>query len=273
MIRRRPIWLIVLGLALTLVNSGCANRSSRAAGRLTVTTAKPGILLVGSSFDYKPFEYRQGKTLKGFDVEIMQEIGRRLGLKVEWVNSDFDTIFDSLAAGRFDAVAAAATIKPERGQLVDFSDPYFNSRQSLTVNASKAPAATSINQLTSDDIIGVQTGSIGNDWASANLRPRGIQIQTFAEITQAFNELEAGKITGIVNDEPSSEAEIRNRPGLRVIQLIDTGEHYGIAVGKNHGDILNAINASLKDMIHEGTYKKIFQKYFPGVPLPPEFGG
>ncbi len=69
-----------------------------------VTTARPGALLVGSSFDYRPFEYRQGKILKGFDVEIVKEINRRLGLKVEWVNSDFDTIFDSLAAGRFDAV-------------------------------------------------------------------------------------------------------------------------------------------------------------------------
>ncbi|HYT79873.1 MAG TPA: transporter substrate-binding domain-containing protein [Actinomycetota bacterium] len=108
-----------------------------------VTTARPGALLVGSSFDYRPFEYRQGKILKGFDVEIVKEINRRLGLKVEWVNSDFDTIFDSLAAGRFDAVAAAATIKPERTQLVDFSDPYFDSRQSLTVNASKTPAPTS----------------------------------------------------------------------------------------------------------------------------------
>ncbi len=273
MIRRRPPWVIALSLALALATAGCAKRSFPVPGRLTVTTARPGVLLVGSSFDYKPFEYRQGKSLKGFDVEIMHEIGKRLGLKIEWVNSEFDAIFDSLAAGQFDAVAAAATIKPERQPLVDFSDPYFNSRQSLSVNASKTPAATSINNLNAGDIIGVQIGSIGKDWAEANLRPKGIQITTFAEITKAFTDLEAGKITGIVNDEPSSEAEIRSRPGLKIAQPIDTGEHYGIAVGKNHEDILSAINASLKDMIDEGTYKKIFQKYFPAVPLPPEFGG
>jgi ABC-type amino acid transport substrate-binding protein len=272
--RPRLTWLIALGLALSLATAGCSKKAPIGGGRRhLLSTTKPGILVVGSSFDYKPFEYREGTTLRGFDVEIMQEIGRREGLKIEWVNSDFETIFDSLAAGKFDVVAAAATIKPERGKIVAFSDPYFNSRQSLTVNPSKASAASNSNQLKAGDVIGVQTGTIGKDWAEANLEPKGIRIKTFAQITQAFTELEAGQIAGIVNDEPSSEAEVRSRPGLKLVQPIDTGEHYGIAVGKDHGDILNAINESLKDMIDQGTYKRIFQKYFPGVPVPPEFGG
>ena len=266
--------MICLALAMAPAAAGCAARPTASGPRgSSLSTTKPGVLVVGSSFDYKPFEYRQGTTLRGFDVEIMQEIGRREGLRVQWVNTDFETIFDLLSAGRFDAVAAAATIQPDRERIVSFSDPYFNSRQSLTVNPTMPSAVSSSDQLKPGDVVGVQTGTIGKDWAEANLAPRGISVKTFAEITGAFAELEAGKISGIVNDEPSSRAEVRTRPGLRVVQTIDTGEHYGIAVGKTHRDILDAINESLKALIDEGTYRRIFRKYFPGVPVPPEFGG
>ncbi len=272
--RRGWRWLGAIALAFTLAASGCAaNPETTGPPGRALSTAKPGVLVVGSSFDYKPFEYREGTALRGFDVEVMEEIGRREGLRVQWVNTEFETIFDLLSAGKFDAVAAAATIQPDRERIVSFSDPYFDSRQSLTVNPSMRSAVPSSDQLEPGDVIGVQTGTIGKDWAEANLAPRGITIKTFAEITDAFAELEAGKITGIVNDEPSSQAEVRGRPGLKVVQPIDTGEHYGVAVGKTHRDILAAINDSLKAIIDEGTYKRIFRKYFPGVPVPPEFGG
>jgi polar amino acid transport system substrate-binding protein len=263
-----------MALALSLVSGACAAKPEMTgpSGR-ALSTARPGVLVIGTSFDYKPFEYREGTTLKGFDVEIMEEVGRREGLRVQWVNTEFETIFDLLSAGKFDAVAAAATIQPDRERIVSFSDPYFDSRQSLTVNPSMKSAVSTSEQLEPGDVIGVQTGTIGKDWAEANLAPRGITIKTFAEITDAFAELQAGKITGIVNDEPSSQAEVRGRPGLKVAEPIDTGEHYGIAVGKTHRDILAAINESLKAAIDEGTYKKLFRKYFPGVPVPPEFGG
>ena len=272
--RRGWRWLGGIALVLSLTSAGCAAKPGMTGspGR-ALSTAKPGVLVVGSSFDYRPFEYREGTTLKGFDVEVMEEIGRREGLRVQWVNTEFETIFDLLSAGKFDAVAAAVTIQPDRERIVSFSDPYFDSRQSLTVNPSMKSAPAGIDQLGPGDVIGVQTGTIGKDWAEMNLAPKGVTITTFAEITDAFTELEAGTITGIVNDEPSSQAEVRGRPGLKVVEPIDTGEHYGIAVGKTHRDILDAINESLKTIIDQGTYKRIFRKYFPGVPVPPEFGG
>ncbi|HEY3211126.1 MAG TPA: basic amino acid ABC transporter substrate-binding protein [Actinomycetota bacterium] len=277
MMYRRFGWPIALGLVLALVAAGCGKKSTPG-GTPTETaqklsTKKPGFLTVGSCLNYKPFEFYEGNTLKGFDVEVMQEIAKRLNLKVEWVKADFDTIFTALAAGQFDAVAAASTIKPERQQVVDFSDPYYNARQSLTVNTSKTPDITSTDQLTSGQVVGVQKGTTGKDWAEANLGTKGIKVKTFTEITDAFTDLEAGQIVGIINDEPSSQSEVESRPGLKVVQPIDTGEFYGIAVGKDHKDILDAINKSLKAMIDDGTYKTIFAKYFPGVPVPPQFGG
>ena len=172
-----------------------------------------------------------------------------------------------------DAVAAASTIKPDRLQVVDFSDPYYNSRQSLTVNTSKSPNIKTTDDLKSGDVVGVQKGTTGKDWAEANLAPKGIQIKTYTNAPDAFTDLEAGQITGVINDEPSSLKEAQGRPGLVVVQPIDTGEHYGIAVGKTHKDILAGINGALKAIIADGEYKTIFAKYFPGVPVPPEYGG
>jgi ABC-type amino acid transport substrate-binding protein len=269
---------VALGAVAVLLLGACAKSTPSGGGSSSPTAAQlntltPGILLVGSCLDYKPFEYYQGGQLVGFDVEIMGAIADKLGLKLEWKKANFDTIFTALAAHQFDAVAAAATIKPDRLQVVDFSTPYYNARQSLTVNTTKTPDITTTDQLPSTAIIGVQKGTTGKDWAVANLAPKGIQIKTYTAAPDAFTDLEAGNITGIINDEPSSEAEVQSRPGLKVVQAIDTGEHYGIAVAKDRPDILKGINDALKAIIADGTYKKIFSKYFPGVPVPPEYGG
>jgi polar amino acid transport system substrate-binding protein len=281
--RRRSTGVLAVLAVMILAGTACAKSTpttggsptagSPAASPLSVIAA--GTLTVGSCLDYSPFEYfTQGSTTPtGFDVDIMDAIAKKLGLTVTWKKANFDTIFTALSAGQFDAVAAASTIKPDRLQVVDFSDPYYNSRQSLTVNTSKSPGIKTTDDLKSGDVVGVQKGTTGKDWAEANLAPKGIQIKTYTNAPDAFTDLEAGQIVGVINDEPSSEAEVESRPGLKVVQPIDTGEHYGIAVAKDHPDILAAINAGLKAIIADGTYMTIFQTYFPGVPVPPEYGG
>jgi ABC-type amino acid transport substrate-binding protein len=237
------------------------------------TTLKEGTLTVGSCLDYKPFEFTKNGKLTGFDVEIMEEIASRMGLSgVTWVKANFDTIFTALATGqKFDAVAAASTITPEREQIVDFSEPYYNSRQSLTVNTQKTPDIKSTDDLSSGDTVGVQKGTTGKKWAEDNLQSKGVQVRTYTNVTDAFTDLEAGRIIGVLNDEPSSIAEAQDRPALKVVQPIDTGEHYGIAINPQNDTLKPAIDAALAALIADGTYKQLFTKYFPTLPLPSEF--
>jgi len=275
--------VIAVGAVVMLLASACGSKKPSSSGgssasaasptKAALDTVTPGTLTVASCLEYKPFEYYQGGQLKGFDVEIMQAITQKLGLQLTWDKHDFDTIFTALAANQFDAVAAASTITTEREQIVSFSDPYYNSRQSLTVNTTKTPSIATTDDLKSGDVIGAQKGTTGLTWAKTNLGPKGVTIKTYTDAGDAFTDLEAGQITGVINDEPSSEQEVQSRPDLKVVEPIDTGEHYGIAVAKNRPDILAGINSSLKAIIADGTYKQIFQKYFPGVPVPPEYGG
>ncbi|MBI3649194.1 MAG: basic amino acid ABC transporter substrate-binding protein [Actinobacteria bacterium] len=237
-----------------------------------VQTLEAGKLQVASCLDYKPFEYYDKQNnLVGFDVEITQAIADRLGLQVVWVKANFDTIFTALAVNKFDMVAAASTITPEREKAVNFSDPYFNSEQGFTVNTDKTPSLTSTDGLASGDTVAVQKGTTGQKWAQDNLAPKGIQLRTFDLAPDMFTALQAGQVQGVVNDAAPSAAEVADRPGLQVVQLIDTNEHYGLAVSKDNPALLAAINGALTQIVADGTYKQIFDKYFPGTPLPAEF--
>ncbi len=275
--RRRLAYIAAAAAVLALVAAACANSSTTtpasgsAPGAPQVQTIKAGTLLVGSCLDYKPFEYYVGKDLKGFDVEMTQAIADRLGLQVVWKKANFDTIFTALRAGSFDMVAAASTITPKRQTIVNFSDSYFNAEQGFTVNTTKTPSLTSTDQLTSSDTVAVQKGTTGEMWAQDNLATKGVQLRTFDQAPDMFTALQAGQVQGIINDAAPSAAEVANRPGLSVVQQIDTGEHYGLAIAKSNPTLLAAVNQALANIIADGTYKTLFEKYFPGTQLPPEF--
>ncbi len=272
--RRRFIALAAVLASLSLVAAACGNNDNEPAPGASgeeFSTIKQGTLTVGSCLDYKPFEFRQSGKLTGFDVQLVEEIARRLNLKVEWVKANFNTIFTALDANKFDAVAAASTITPEREQIVDFSDPYYDSNQSLSANTKETPDLKTVNDLKSGDVVGVQKGTTGKDWAVENLEPKGIQIKTYTGITDAFTDLEAGQIQAIVNDEPSSRQEVADRANLAVVQPIVTKEQYGIALQDDNPELEAAINGALKEIIADGTYQRLFKKWFPTLVLPPEF--
>ena len=270
-VRRVVVVSTMLALAAVSCNSGTNNAGpSGSASGPAFTTVKSGTLTVGSCLDYQPFEFYKNGKLTGYDVEIMEEVAKRLDLKLEWVKANFKTIFTALDGGQFDAVAAASTITPERQQVVDFSIPYYDANQSFTVNVAKTPDLTNVDQLKKGDVVGAQAGTTGRDWVNDHLVPKGIQLKEFTQAPDAFTDLEAGSIVGIVNDEPSSRAEVVSRPDLKVVQPIVTKEQYGIALRKQNPELEKAVNDAMKAMIADGTFVKLFKKWFPTLVVPPE---
>lgn len=235
------------------------------------TTLEDGVLQVGSCLDYPPFETVRNGEEQGFDIDMTQEIADRLGLEVVWVRADFDTIFTAVAGGQFDMVAAASTITPEREQEVDFSDPYFNSRQALVVNTAETPDLASTDQLASGDVVGVQKGTTGADWVEENLVPNGIQIQTFSSATDGLRALEGGAMTAFVADEPFVAEATQDLASLAVVEGIDTNEKYGLAFSPDNPGLHDAVNVMLAEIIADGTYQDIYERWFPGATVPPEF--
>ena len=285
--RNAKIWLAAAAAVFALVVASCASNEGETTGPTAATaqtggtgetasipefsTIADGVLTVGSCLDYPPFESVKNGQETGFDVDMTEEIASRLDLTVEWVRADFDTIFTAVAGDQFDMVAAASTITDEREQVVDFSDPYYNSLQSLTVNTQETPDITSTDQLGQGDVVGAQKGTTGKDWAVENLEPQGVQIKTFTSSTDSFRDLEAGNIVGVINDKPASVGIIADLPALAIVQDIDTDEHYGFAFSPSNPELRDAVNVVLAQMIADGTYQEIFDKYFPPDSLPDEF--
>lgn len=226
-------------------------------------TVSEGVLTVGSDIPFPPFEFREGGELTGFDVELVEEIASRVGLEVEWVPTAFDTIFTQLATGRFDMIASATTITPEREELINFTEPYYRAQQALIVNSEQTPDIQSTADVGDGDVVAVQRGTTGEAWARENLEPQGAEIRSFPQAPDTYIALEAANVTAVIFDEPSAVEEAANRGALEVVEAIDTGEDYGLGVNPENEALLDAVNQALAEMIEDGTYQEIYDQWFP----------
>jgi polar amino acid transport system substrate-binding protein len=289
-VKRTRVWLAALIAVFALIVAACASNEDEGPTAATggtaesgatgatgetgfpaFTTLEDGVLSVGSCLEYPPFESVKAGDQIGFDIDLTEEIAGRLGLTVEWVKANFNTIFTAVAGGQFDMVAAASTITDDREEVVDFSLPYYNALQSLTVNTQETPDITSTDQLGDGDVLGVQKGTTGKIWAEENLVPQGVELKTFTESPDSFRDLEAGNIVGVINDKTASVEIVKDLPALEVIQDIETNEHYGFPFSPSNPDLREAWNLALTQVIADGTYAEIYGKYFPPDSLPPEF--
>lgn len=229
-----------------------------------------GVLTVGSNIAFAPFEsYESGDKEIGFDIELMTAIAENLDLEVKFVNNNsFDALIPSLEDGQYDAVISAMTINDERKQQIDFSDPYFEADQSLTVNIEETPDLDSVDKLTKDMVIGVEKGTTGADYAEENFKDSVKEIRIFEDTQGSLGDLVAGRIQAVVNDFPVSAyaAETQFKGVIEVVQRLTTNEQYGIGVAKGNPELLDAINGALADLKADGTYDTIFEKWFGEAP-------
>lgn len=255
----------LLSLALSVVVAGCGggddgSEESRSSSTDGPTTVESGRLTVGSDIPFPPFEFREGGELTGFDVRLTEEMAERLGLEVRWVDTSFDTIFTSLAAGQFDMVASATSITEERERQVNFTEPYYAAQQALTVNAEETPGVRSVEDLESGSVVAVQRGTTGERWARENV-PEGVSVRSFQEAPDTYTTLEAGNVAAVLFDEPSAIAEVEQREGLEIVQTIDTGERYGFPVNPRNEELLTALDGALAEIKEDGTYQEIYDEF------------
>lgn len=231
------------------------------------TTLVDGVITVGSDTAYPPFENVVDGETVGFDVDMVNAIGEKLGKTVEFKTYKFDALITGLQSGtEFDMVASAMTITDERKQQIDFSDPYINSNQSLAVAADSA--VTKTDDLKSGDKVGVQSGTTGEIWATENLAPKGIVVTPYDDILAAFGALGAGDVVGVINDAPISQDVVKDPARkAKVVQEIETGEQYGFAFSKDSTALRDAVNGALQELKDDGTYTEIYKTWFGAEPL------
>jgi polar amino acid transport system substrate-binding protein len=223
------------------------------AGALTVCTDPP----------YPPFEFEDADApsgYSGFDIDLMQEIADRLDLTLEVVEVGFDGLQSgaTLAAGQCDVGAAAMTISEERAENLNFSDPYYDSLQSLIVLADSD--VSSLEDVAGESI-GVQRGTTGAAYAEENA-PEGTQIIDFDSGPDIFTAMQAGQIVAGVQDLPVNLEQVENDDSFQIVEEFDTGEQYGFAAAIGNDSLVDAINETLAEMRDDGTYEEIYERYF-----------
>jgi polar amino acid transport system substrate-binding protein len=231
-----------------------------------VKTIKSGVLTVGSDTEFPPFESIEKGKAVGFDVDLITEIATRIGIpKVDYQTAVFDTIFTALAAGKFDVVVSGVTIRADRKKTVDFSDPYYKSDLSLSVSDSDAGTIKGVDDL-SGEILGVQSGTTSETCAKSVLKSKVKDIRSYDTVPDAFTDMAAGRVGAVMIDYPTAKQIIEKRGGSRIVQIVKTNEDYGIAVAKTNPDLRVAINKALGEMKDDGTYARLFKKWFKTEP-------
>ena len=274
MLKARKFVGLALAVALVFALAaltGCGGSTGTSATSSSSTAAPatpsyklvtPGQLTVGSDTTFPPFESMKGTTAEGFDVDMMNAIGKELGLKVVFQTENFDTIIASVNGHKFDAIASGMTIKPERQKLIDFSNPYFDSNQSIAVTE-KSGITTETGLYGKK--IGVQSGTTGQAWAAEHLQLHGAKLVPFKDTTGAFNALQAGRVDAVVNDLPVTAEIIKEGPtrGFTIIAKVGTAEQYVIWVAKDNPELLKDIDAALAKMKADGSLQAIYDKWIP----------
>lgn len=256
--------LAVFLLAPTaLVAAGCGGGGSSSSEESTAGGGSGGgePLSVGSDIPYPPFEQGKPGHYTGFDIELIEAIGEKIGRKPEVQDTSFETIFRDVQQGKFDAAISAATITEEREKAVDFSNPYYLSEQALLV--AEGSPYKELKEL-EGKTVGVQQGTTGQELAKEEIG--GAEIRPFPEGPDAVNALKAGTVEAVVIDAPVAENAVEKSGGVEIAEKIPTEEDYGIAVAQGETELLEEINKGLKEVEEDGTYTKIFEKWFHAPP-------
>jgi glutamine transport system substrate-binding protein len=214
-------------------------------------------LSVGSDIPYPPFEQGKSGEYTGFDIELMEAIGEKIGRKPEFQDTSFETIFRDVAQGKFDAVISAATITEEREKAVDFSNPYYLSEQAVLVK--EGSDVKSLEDL-EGKTVAAQQGTTGLELAKEELG--GSEIRPYPEGPDAVNALKSGTVEGVIIDAPVAQNAVEKSGGVEIAEKVPTEETYGIAVAQGDSGLLEEINTGLEEVMDDGTYKKIYEKWF-----------
>jgi polar amino acid transport system substrate-binding protein len=256
---------MVLGFALVLVAGliavGCGgddddDGGDGGAGEPELITE--GTLTVGIDTPFPPFEIGRVPDVTGYDPDVINAIGEKIGLTPEYTDTSFDTIFRDVGQGRFDIAAAASTITPARERTVDFSDPYYEAQQALVVTEDNDEIA-SVEDL-GGAVVGAQDATTGETYA--NDETDAGEVRGFPEGPDAIAAVRNGQVDAAIIDLPVAVDAEEKQGGVKTVEEIQTDELYGFAIGPDNDALREQVNDALTELKEDGTITELYQKYF-----------
>ena len=241
--------------------------SATSAAAADYTLVEAGKLIVASDLDFPPLDSFEGGVAQGFDVDLSNEIGKRLGLTVEYLPPmDFDSIIPMIKqGGKADIGNSAFSITEERKAEIDFTSAYLDSNLGVAVKKDsgiKGDQAAIIAALNKAEMtVAVQAGTTGADWAAENLP--NAKIVPLASVTVCMTGVSTGQYNAFCADLPVIGHQCTvSFTDCEIALEIPTGEQYGIVVSKDNPGLTAAINGALAEMEADGTMAKLKETWF-----------
>ncbi|MEK4029083.1 MULTISPECIES: transporter substrate-binding domain-containing protein [Bacillaceae] len=264
---KKRLGLSIVVLLLISMMAGCGGEkavSGNEKQKVTDRVKHSKTLKVGFEGTYPPFNYLDdNQKYKGFDVDISNEIAKRLGAKTEFVATKWDSLIGGLKADKFDIIIGQMTVTEERKKSVDFTDPYVVTGSVLITRKD----TSNIKKL--EDIKGKEVGvGGGTTFEEVAKSVDGANVKLYKAVNDYVQDLVNKRLDVIINDQLLMSYNIKeNNLPLQISSDILNKDEIGMAVKKGNEDFLEEVNKSLAEMKEDGTYNEIYKKWFGTEPL------
>lgn len=258
--------IIAMLLALMLVMTGiavftaCDGNNDPADTTEATTDAAPQVIKMATNAYFQPYEFYDDGKIVGIDAEIAAAIAEKLGMTLEIVDMEFDSIITAVNEGSVDFGMAGMTITEDRLLEVDFSVSYANGVQVIIVK--EGSAITCADDLFAEGAsykVGVQLGTTGDIYATGDFGSEN--VTTYSNGNEAVLALLGGSVDCVIIDNEPAKALVAANAGLKILETAYANEDYAICVKKGNSDLLAKIDAAIKELTADGTIDTIIAKY------------
>lgn len=268
-----PRLAVAAAVAAVLALTGCAQTASSDSGSDAgddnpYGLITPGQIRVASLGDAKPYTFTDASgEFTGFDVELFTDVAERIGIDdVVFTGQDFSGLLSAVANGQFDVGVAAIGITDERKKTVDFSDGYLAGY--LTVMASPDSDITDEDSLAGKRL-GVVQGTLQEAYAVKNFTDT--ELVRFPDNNAAISAVNSGSIDAHFLDYEAAK-EYAEQYGLEnAIDIPSFDAPAGFAIAQGNEEFKKALNEALHEAMEDGTWKELYEKWFPGSPMPEQY--
>ena len=219
-----------------------------------------GKLLIGTEGTYAPYTFHdESGKLVGYDVEVAEAIAAKLGVKAEFVESNWDSLIAGLDAVRYDVVINQVTITEERLQKYDFSTPYTISRAALIVGKDN-------NDIKSfEDLKGKKAAQgLTSNYAQLAEGYGAKLVSADGSFSKAIELVSTKRAVATINDQVSFYDFLKQKPDapVKLVDTLDDASKNAVLIRKGNDTFVEAVNKALDEITKDGTLAKISDKYF-----------
>ena len=256
--------VVLLAVCMLFTFAACANNEQPTdnPGDENQPAAGDKVLTMATEGTFPPYEYYESGKLVGIDVEIAGAIAEKLGMTLEIMYMDFNSIVGAVASGKADMGMAGMTVDPDRLQSVNFSDSYATGVQVVIVPENSP--ITSVDDLSAEGatyMIGVQESTTGDIYASEDFG--NDRVSRFNKNNDLIMALTTSRVDCVILDNEPAKSFVAVNEGLKILDTEYAIEDYAIAIAKDNTELLDQINTALAELTEDGTIPAIIEKYIP----------